>query len=251
MAGRGIADVVFVVDSSYSMSPCIEGVKNHIASFVNVFRDDANTQWDLRFELLAHSTLFQNHTENHTFWARSVHEESLLAGLYGKGQGRFFTSDVSVFQNALLQVNPMGDEAPFLALDCALDLPWRDQSDCHRIVVLLTDEPVETGVFKEESFSLSDALIEKLHALKVILFLVTPDSVGFELLSAADKSEWEVVESGDGLASVDFQNLLTGIAKSISKSQTPLAAPPPAVNRALFGQDGWQLVESKPRADQQ
>ena len=68
--------------------------------------------------------------------------------------------------------------------------------------------------------------------------MVTPDSEGFEMLSAQDKCGWDVVAGGDGLARVNFEKLLTAIAKSISKSQTPLGAPPPVVQRALFGQGG-------------
>jgi hypothetical protein len=54
MSARGSADVVFVVDASRSVEPCIEGVKRHVSGFIEVFRDDPNHTWDLRLEFVAH-----------------------------------------------------------------------------------------------------------------------------------------------------------------------------------------------------
>ena len=173
------------------------------------------------------------------FVARSLFNDPLLPALYSGSQGRFFTSEVREFQRALGEITTGHNESPLVALDCALDFSWRPRRQTHRIVVFLTDEPVEGGNRQEDSMRLAPQIIEKLHTLKVMLFLVAPDSAGFEEISSADKSEWEVVAGGDGLGSVDFQKLLTAIAKSISRSQTPLGAPPPTARRALFGQDRW------------
>ena len=401
MRGRGVADVVFVLDSSSSMEPCIEGVKRNISTFLDVFRNDPNHQWDLRLEMLAHADSlqenraagidrdfrdrvvaaggqyddvdlrasliwnnrndldlhviapsgeevyfankvsqcggvldvdrnisgetitpvenvrwgkrkapkgryrifvrnFKNHeqasatdfrvevcyggqskiingrirdgyegedsdhevlafdfdpakpnqsnpsSQSHqqmtggtgSFRARSIFERDLLKALYGGTSGRFFTNDISAFQAALSEVRTGDNECPYLALDCALDLPWRQVAGCHRVVVLFTDEPVEGGNRQEESIRLRSSLIDKLHKLKVLLYLITPASDGFEVLSAVDKSEWIVVEGGDGLKNVQFGQLLGDIGKSISASQTSGDAPA-TTRRALFGQDRW------------
>ncbi len=395
MAGTNSADIVFVIDTSRSMAPCIEGVKRHISTFVDVFKSDPSNTWDLRLDFVAHNdtlqearaagadkdfrervvaaggaydnvdvraTLiwsditdldlhvwtpageriyfgekrsscggeldidrnvgessatrqpvenirwlkdtakpgeyvvsvmnFSNRTSGSVvrarlevvvagqvrhidvevparhraevevtrftfdprvcaasagpasggpgaFRARSCFEDPLLRALYGAGQGRFFTTDLAAFQRGVGTLPTGGNESPLVALDCALDMPWRARRQTHRIVVFLTDEPVEGGNRQEESLRKISDIISKMHTLKVMLFLVSPDSAGFESLAAADKCEWEVVDGGDGLASVDFAKLLTAIAKSISRSQTPLGAPPPEARRALFGQDRW------------
>ena len=168
MAGKGAADIVFVVDCSLSMVlwniMCCS--KAMIYRQIMFSWYDANATWDLRVDFVAHGI-------RPGFWARSVYEESteaLVTGLYGEGQGRFFTSDIAVFQSALSELGPSGDEASFVALDFALDLPWRSHSGSHRVVVLLTDEPMETGTYLKQSLALSDSLIEKIHALKVMLF---------------------------------------------------------------------------------
>lgn len=391
MAGRGSADIVFVIDCSRSMEPCIEGVKNHIASFVDVFRSDPNGAWDLRFDFLAHddslqesravgvdrdfrervlgaggayddvdvraSLIWHDYTdldlhvvtpsdeeisfcnktsscggaldvdqnvspttmepvenvrwmrgkapggnyrvfvENYnnrssgpdvpfrvevvngsevrhfdlsvpardgaerevatlrfdpsaqrgaatgpdegSFRARSLFEDPALPAIYGRTQGRFFTGDPAAFARAVGALRTGENESPLVALDCALDFPWRPRQQTHRIVVLMTDEPVEGGNRQEESRRLTPSIIEKLQTLKAMLFLVAPASEGFEDLAAANLCEWQEVSGGDGLASVDFGKLLSSIARSITRSQTPLGAPPPSASRALFGQDRW------------
>ncbi len=394
MAGTNSADIVFVLDTSRSMEPCIEGVKRHISTFVDVFKNDPNNTWDLRLDFVAHddtlqearaagvdkdfrervvaaggtydnvdvrATLiwsdttdldlhvkapsgervyfgekrsscggeldvdrnvaavtatrqpvenvrwlkgtakpgeyvvevmnFSNRTTGTSvrarveivvggavrhldvevpardrahievtrftfnpaaatanapvtggpgaFRARSCFEDPLLPALYGAGQGRFFTTDIAAFQRSVGALRTGDNESPLVALDCALDMPWRGRRQTHRIVVFLTDEPVEGGNRQAESLAKIPQIIAKMHTLKTMLFLVSPDSEGFEQVAQADKCEWEVVTGGDGLASVDFAKLLTAIAKSISRSQTPLGAPPPEASRALFGQDRW------------
>jgi len=398
MRGRGVADVVFIIDASSSMEPCIEGVKRNISTFLDAFRDDPNHQWDLRLEMVAHDDALQedraagvdrdfrdrvlgaggqyddvdlrasliwndtNDLDLHVvtpsgeeiyfsnkasscggmldvdrnvagetdapvenvmwpkhkakagryrifvrnyryhedpapidfrvevfygghsqiirgripagveretsdqevlsfdfnpaaggqagqsrqqapatgggFRARSIFEPALLKGLYKGTEGRFFTKDITVFQNALGEVRTGDNESPFVALDCALDLPWRRTAECHRVVILFTDEPVEGGNRQEESRRLRDAIVEKLHRLKVLLYLITPASEGFEYLAGVDKCEWTVVDGGDGLKSVEFGKLLGDIGKSVSVSQSNGIAPV-TVTRALFGQDRW------------
>ena len=394
MSGNYQADILFVIDASRSMEPCIEGVKQNISSFADVFRNDPNHQWNLRFDFIAHDdTTLENRAvgvdkdfrqrvvsaggayddvdvrfsliwnnlndldlhvitpsgeeiyfgektsrcggkldvdrnvsgetrqpvenvrwktgkapkgeyrvlvnyfgthessqqpthfkveayvggqlqhfedvfsqdsedtdieigtfsypsdlnaglqsrrqeEPGGFRAQSIFELDLVTSLYGTRQGKFFTSDIREFQRALEKVKIGENEAPLVALDCALDFPWRDSSVCRRIIILMTDEPVEGGNYLTESTAMADKLIEKIHALKALLYMVTPESAIFEKLSAADKSEWEVVQGGDGLASVNFSKLLDSIAKSISKSQSSQASGTNAF-RALFGQDRW------------
>ena len=391
MAGNYQADIVFVIDASRSMEPCIEGVKRHISSFTDVFRNDPNSMWNLRFDFIAHddttmetrdagvdkdfrdrvisaggmyddvdirfSLIWNNlndldlhvittsgeeisFSKKHSscggkldvdrnvtgetrqpvenirwprgkapkgnyqvfvrnykfhesdeaptnyrleavvggdikhfsgtisphgetgqesdiyivefyysgkthqadsgsgkFRARSIFESDLLKGLYKK-QGRFFTDDIKTFQNALAEVKTGDNEAPLVALDCALDFPWRDSKSCRRIVIFMTDEAVEGGNRLAEARSKLDSIIKKIHGLKVLLYIVTPESKVYDQLSSADKCEWEVVEEGDGLASVDFSKLLGNIAKSISKSGTSQLSQN-GIPKALFGQDSW------------
>ena len=58
MAGNSTADIVFCLDASGSMAACIEGVRNNIVRFVDVFRKTPNRQWNVRLE---ESPTFRQH----------------------------------------------------------------------------------------------------------------------------------------------------------------------------------------------
>jgi hypothetical protein len=165
----------------------------------------------------------------------------LLDALYGTppDHQQFFTPEADAIRRGLTEVEPIGDEAVLVALDLCLDLPWRSRGGCHRVVVMLTDEPLETNVWAEIQRRMITPLIDKIHALGVMLFMVAPGSPGFDELSEADKCQFQQVgDSGDGLSSVDFARVLSHIGKSVSVSVLQ-QRPDTTVRRALFGQDQW------------
>lgn len=127
---------------------------------------------------------------------------------------------------------------PLVALDYALDAPWRDSHDARRIVIFLTDEQHETTDSPDEHRKMIPQLVQKIAALKVMLFVVAPESDDYEDLCAVDRSDYQKISGDDGMASVDFMKVLRAIAKSISASQTPLGVTP-TVQRGLFGQLTW------------
>ena len=51
---KGVADVVFCLDASDSMKPCIDGVRTHIGSFLDGLKSDQQRARDVRFDFVAH-----------------------------------------------------------------------------------------------------------------------------------------------------------------------------------------------------
>lgn len=233
MPGKNAADIVFVIDTSGSMSPCIDALRANLDGFLACFQNVANESWDVRLDFVAHNT-----GAGVNGWHGSVFEPDLHAAFYRGSQARFFTSDPKEVQKGLRGLSTSGNERSLVALDFALDAPWRDARIARRIVIFLTDEPHETSCRPTEDEQKIPELIAKIHGLKVMLFLVAPDSTGYEQLASADKADWERVPDGDGLGSVDMSRVLRQIAKSITASQTPLGAGP-SVKRGIFGQAGW------------
>jgi hypothetical protein len=136
-------------------------------------------------------------------------------------------------------VDVFGDEAMLVALDMALDFPWRPQAGCHRVVVVLTDEPLEDNAMWPAQRAKLDAVIDKVQKLGVKLFLVGPPSPGLETLAEADKCLFQKVgQTHDGLGTLDFNKVLGQIGKSVSVSQLQ-GRPEGRTKRALFGQDQW------------
>lgn len=237
MAGRKCADIVFLLDASGSMTPCIEAVKKNIGKLAEYFKSDAQNTWDVRLSFLAHAS-----------WQHLYHLQSLsLSGLelvdavykpQTMSGSALFTTDVKEFQAALTQVKTQGDETTLVALDIALDFPWRPAEACHRAVICLSDEAIETG--EEVPFQIAqiDNLIKKIHSKRIKLYIVAPQSDAFDSLSMADRSEYEPVdEQSDGLRNTDFAKLMEAIGKSVSVSQT--TSPGTNAPQPLYGQDKW------------
>jgi len=70
----------------------------------------------------------------------------------------------------------------------------------------------------------------------VMLFVVGPECPVYEELAEVDKSEYEVIA---GLSSINFSDLLAGIGKSVSVSQTSQQSSEPSVQRELYDQSSW------------
>lgn len=246
MAGRQTADVVFCIDASGSMAPCFRALKDNIRSFVKGLESGGQYNWDLRLDFLAYNAGIGSGAGVFGFRSLKQRDLGVLHSLYDQGgkdqsaETLFFTSDIGEFCKALDDVEVEGDEATFIALDTALDFPWRPVSKCHRVLVVLTDEALETGVFVEKQTKKLPELIDKIHTLKVELFLVGPESDAFSDLSAADRSEYVILDNDhDGLKNADFSKVLESIGKSVSAAFPPGQFTPPEVQRALFNQHAW------------
>jgi hypothetical protein len=244
---KGIVDVVFCLDASGSMAPCIDGVRRNINVFLDGLAGDANRPVDCRIDFLAHSCDETGTVVRSTSLRRSGAD--LVKSLYGQSAdpNAFFTTDPREIRSGLEAVNVYGDEAMLLALDLCLDYPWRKREGCHRVVVLLTDEPMESNADSAGQKKMIGAVIDKIHALGVMLFLVGPASAGFNELAEADKSQYQqTAQSLDGLVSLDFGRVFAHIGKSVSVSsvQGPREKP---VKRALFGQDTWVTTDTEIR----
>lgn len=242
MAGKKCADIVFLLDASGSMSPCIEAVKINIGKLVAYFKSDTQNAWDVRLDFLAHAS-WQNRYYLQSFALAGCGLADAIYKPQTVASGSFFTKDVVEFQSSLAQVKTQGDETTLLALDMALDFPWRPAETCHRVVICLSDEAIETG--EEVSFQKTqiDNLVKKIHAKRIKFFIVAPQSDAFDTLSMADRCEYEPVdEQSDGLRNTDFAKLMEAIGKSVSVSQTTSSgtnAPQP-----LYGQDTWSVGSS-------
>ena len=239
MAGRNCADIVFCIDASGSMMPCIDAVRNNIEKLLEGLQSDVQTTWDVRFDFLAF-----HDSKDGVHWYRSVALEGcpLIDAIYkGIDTGKFFTKDMAAFKAGLKGIEVEGEEQQLLALDIAMDFPWRSSDGCHRVVVLLTDEPVETGVFVKEQTSKVDTLIAKVMDKRIKLFIIAPESESFYRLSSADRCEYD--DSGaerKGLRNVDFSKMMTAIGKSVLVAQTYAGAN--SKPQASFDQLDWSAT---------
>jgi uncharacterized protein YegL len=238
MATKERADIVFLIDASDSMKPVLNAVKDNITKLVDTLANDTQRQWDIRVDFLAHAS------GNGLMRYRSVRFDNsvaILNSLYHhepEPSQYFFTTDIAKFKSRLAEIETAGDETTLIALDSALEYPWRPAQEGHRAIVLLTDEPIETGEDVEEQVAQLEKLVEKIHRKRVKLFIIAPDSDAFQTLSMADKCEYEIVDgTNDGMKDVNFGKLMEAIGKSVSVSGKSTGANDTLT--PLYRQDRW------------
>jgi hypothetical protein len=205
------ADIVFLVDSSASMSPVFEGLKNHIKTFVNELSAGGGAV-DYRLCFLA-------------------------AGI-ASFRYSHFTDSVPDFVAGLKKTTTESDEYTLPALDFVFDFDWRERA--HKIVVLFTDEPVQTGHDPTFQRSQLDQLIDKARALKTRLFFFTPQCPSFSRICREVPHAFHtIVEAHEDLLGADFGDVLKQLGASVSSSiagaGNPQLLASVSVSRDLYG----------------
>lgn len=233
-------DLVLVIDTSDSMRPCIEQLKQHLRELIKPMQGHVN---NVRFGLVGVSASESADSRIYRIATLAGGSDS-LDWLYARPeQYPFLSDDPDRVIERLDALQASGDEDNVLALDIALDHPFGPVSHTKRVVALFSDEPLETGVRRGQITEYLPRLIEKLHARRIKLFCAMPYSDAAQQLSEANGSEIEDVGDARGLAQVDFRTLLGQMGKSISVSSLQSSAEAP-YQRALFGQDRWTDAES-------
>ena len=236
-------DVVLVVDCSSSMRHCFGELREHLKDLLQPLQQGG---LEPRFGVVGYSAGNQQGSRYFRFTFMGGAGGSLVGNLYG-GQPRaqdYFTTDPAAVAQVLDSLKAGGDEDTLLALDVAVDLPFGPVSSTRRVIAVFTDEPLEAGVSGRENLGLIPALIEKLMARRIQLFVAAPFSEALAELGSADRAEIEAVEGGDGLKSVDFKKLLAQMGKSISVSALQMGSEP-AFRRPLFGQERWTVAPDR------
>jgi len=136
---KGVADVVFVIDRSGSMEPFIDALRDVINDFFDKMQKEDGV--DARIGLIGQTG-----------------EEFIIKN---------FTKNTNEMKNALAQFTPMGNEFTLPAIDWAADFPWDTTRKAHRIIVVITDEPLETGSEPDFQRSKMEELVQKLKDLKI------------------------------------------------------------------------------------
>ena len=189
---KGVADIVFVVDVSGTMSDIIDAVKQYIAEFVDMLvNDPQSTVKDVRLGLVTHDVDGD---------AR-VHAVDFMA-------------EPGDFRNALMNAPDGGTEYGLPAIDRALDFPWRPE--CRRYIVFFSDENVDGGHGPAFQNSKLQELAQKMSTLHVHFMGFNEEACpSYELLGKTPGSSYSVVSRSE-LVGPNMKELLAGIAKTVS-----------------------------------
>jgi hypothetical protein len=235
---KGVADIVFLVDVSGSMQPCLDALVRNIEVFVDsLSRGDANNAApvrDWRGKVVGYRDIeTADHDgapwiEDHPFVRDAVALKAQLATLRARGGGDEPESLLdALYTVATMEASPKGaqGEEP---------TKWRYRSEAARVVVVFTDASFKETlqIPQAKGGSLQD-VANVVMANRIILSLFAPNFEGYDRLSQIDKSEWEVVEY-EGLSAqealqkytadaANFRTTLKQLAASVSKSAETVA----------------------------
>src|ERR671913_228397 len=235
---KGVADIVFLIDVSGSMSPCIDALRKNIETFIDSLRQgDANNAApvkDWRGKVVGYRDFEASQAEGLPWIVDNpfVHDagalKAQLAGLQASGGGDEPESLLdALYKVASMEATPKGSQTEEPG-------KWRYRSDAARVVIVFTDAPFkETLSIPEAKGGSFQDVANLVMANRIILSLFAPNFEGYDHLSQIDKSEWEVVEY-EGLNPqealqkftsdpVNFRNTLKQLAASVSRSAATVA----------------------------
>ncbi|HYP05092.1 MAG TPA: VWA domain-containing protein [Bryobacteraceae bacterium] len=230
---KGVADIVFLIDVSGSMSPIIDALRKNIEAFVDSLKSgDANNAApvrDWRGKVVGYRDIESAPSEglewyeDNPFVRDTAALKAQLAGLQAQGGG----DEPESLLDALYKVATM--EASTKGAQSEDANKWRYRSDAARVVVVFTDASFrETMSIPEAKGGALQDVANVVMANRIILSLFAPNFEGYDRLSQIDKSEWEVVEY-EGLNAqealqkftadpANFRTTLKQLAASVSRS---------------------------------
>jgi len=144
---KGKADVVFVIDTTGSMSGAISGVKNNIAAFSKALVDEYNI--DVNFALYEYRDITVDGLDS------TILHNNLYSNWY---------TNVNTFIDEVnsLRVNGGGDyaETPIDGLELARVIDWR--RDAVKFVILVTDATYKTNNLNgiADMYEMADLMVE-------------------------------------------------------------------------------------------
>ena len=235
---KGVADIVFLVDISGSMSPCIDALRRNIETFIDsLSQGDANNAApvrDWRGKVVGYRDIEAAEAEglpwivDNPFVRDAGALKAQLATLQANGGGDEPESLLdALYTVASMEAIPKGSQTEDPA-------KWRYRSDAARVVIVFTDASFkETMSIPEAKGGSLQDVANVVMANRIILSLFAPNFEGYDRLSQIDKSEWEVVEY-EGLSPqealqkftsdpVNFRTTLKQLAASVSRSAETVA----------------------------
>ena len=237
---KGVADVVFLIDVSGSMAPCIDALRTNIEAFIQTLSagDPANANAapvrDWRAKVVGYRDIEAapaegvQWLEDQPFVRDAAALKAQLAALKAEGGGDEPESLLdALYKVATMEASPKGSQAEDPG-------KWRYRSDAARVVVVFTDASFkETMSIPEAKGGALQDVANVVMANRIILSLFAPNFEGYDRLSQIDKSEWEVVEY-EGLSAqaalqkftsdpANFRTTLKQLAASVSRSAETVA----------------------------
>jgi hypothetical protein len=225
---KGVADIVFLMDATGSMGPCIDALKANIETFIDTLTTASpnvpSPVHDWRGRVVGFRDAEEDGAEwfiDNPFVRDASALKSQLHALVAEGGGDAPES----LLDAIYKVATVGQTAKGAASEDPHK--WRYRSSAARVVVIFSDAPYKpTMAIPEAVGGGLDDITNVCTSNRIILSIFAPSDPGYDALSAIDKSEYEPL-GGSGLDEItsdpnSFEETLKQLAASVSKSaETP------------------------------
>jgi len=218
---KGVADIVFLIDITGSMSGCIDALKDNIERFIDFLTTEGSNDAVIK-DWRGKCVGFRDYEDNSSNWLEDnpfVRDASQLKGQLRKFKADGGGDEPETLLDAVYAMGSMSETSP------SAETPhqWRHKRDAARIIVIFSDASFKRKMFipQAKGGDVSD-VITLIHEKRLILSIFAPDLPCYDDLATADKSEFMPVV-GLGLAEITnepakFQQTLKQLAASVSKS---------------------------------
>jgi hypothetical protein len=237
---KGVADIVFLLDATGSMGPCINAVKENIKRFVTTMTtpnpNGGAVVKEWRAKVVGYRDLdysdFPAYVDND--FVNTIQDlESQLNALKADGGG----DEAETLLEALYKLANMPVTKPE---DQLRPDAWRPAGSARRFVIVFTDAPFKEPLRDPRGASIDDVILNLMTA-KIVLHIFAPNIPAdpkkfdrFNTLAEVDKAQWYpvTVEAGqtaqDALGEytrdqANFGKIIEQLAKTITvQSEVPL-----------------------------
>ncbi|VTT96665.1 Uncharacterized protein OS=Microvirga lotononidis GN=MicloDRAFT_00033000 PE=4 SV=1: VWA_2 [Gemmataceae bacterium] len=231
---KGIADIVFLLDATGSMGPCIHAVKQNITKFVTTLTtpnpNGGAVVKDWRAKVVGYRDL--DYTDCPPYvdnpFVSNIHQlEAQLSSLTADGGG----DEPETLLEALYKLAAMPATGPNADLD---PNAWRPVGAARRFVVVFTDAPFKEPLREPRGASIDDVILNLMTA-KIVLHIFAPKKFDrYNTLAEVDKAQWYAIPLQEGqtaqAALADytsdpsrFGKIIEQLAKTITvQSEVPL-----------------------------
>jgi hypothetical protein len=195
---KGVADIVFLLDATGSMGPCINAVKQNIKTFVQTFTSPTPNGpavvKDWRAKVMGYRDLDYTDVPAivDNLFVSSVQElEAQLDELKADGGG----DEPETLLEALYMLANMPATGPSEALRPDA---WRSVNAGRRFVIVFTDAPFKEPLRLPKDATL-DTVIVSLMTAKIVLHMFAPATLTrFGTLEEVDKALWHKIPVSAG-----------------------------------------------------
>lgn len=214
---KGVADIVFCIDVSGSMKPCIDGLVNNLDKFFDELENNPNRPVTWRARVVSFSDIDEDPPD------------------VGLDNSRPFTDDLNLIKGQISSLVPITEkgygggikesslDAIFIA---ARDTEWRPSGKAHRFIVLFTDAPPkeelnESSVEENQDRSVNE-LTNFMRNNNINLYFWAPENDIYRELKKIRKADYNIIgtagneERYEGLKNQNFNNLVEQLAKTVS-----------------------------------